>query len=130
MTMHPRPVLDDDNAVFWQGCRERRLMLQRCGDCGAFRFPPRPRCAACLSASVTWAESSGRGEVASYTICHPPVLPAFAEKVPYNVIVVRVDEGPFLVSNLRGGEPQVGMRVAVEFVDVDTEFSLPQFCPA
>ena len=124
---HPRPVLDDDNAPFWLGCRERRLMLQRCRGCSAWRFPPRPRCVSCLSTDVSWEEASGRGEIASYTICHPPVLPAYAERLPYNVVVVRLDEGPHLVSNLLDAEPEVGLRVVVTFVDVDDELTLPQF---
>ncbi|MFL6238705.1 MAG: Zn-ribbon domain-containing OB-fold protein [Actinomycetes bacterium] len=130
MNAHPRPVLDADNAPFWLGCREGRLTLQRCGACGTWRFPPRPRCAACASDDVSLERASGRGEIASYTICHPPVLPAYADRVPYNVIVVRLEEGPHLVSNLLDAEPFVGMGVVVEFVDVDDELTLPQFRPA
>jgi uncharacterized OB-fold protein len=72
---------------------------------------------------------SGEGTIASYTICHPPVLPAFAERVPYNVIVVQLDEGPHMVSNLIGGAPEVALRVGVTFVPVDDELTLPQFRP-
>ncbi len=127
MTRHPRPVLDDDNALFWLGCREHRLVVQRCGSCGTWRFPPRPRCASCQSADMSWEEVSGRGEVVSFTMCHPPVLPAYADRVPYNVIVVQLAEGPHVVSNLVDGDPEVGMPVAVTFVDVDGELTLPQF---
>jgi uncharacterized OB-fold protein len=68
--------------------------------------------------------------VASYTICHPPVLPAFADRVPYNAVVVQLDEGPYLVSNLVGvenDEIEVGMPVEVTFVDLDDELTIPQF---
>jgi uncharacterized OB-fold protein len=126
---HPRPVLDADNAPFWLGCREHRLLLQRCDECATWRFPPRPRCASCQSASVSWSQASGRGEVVSFTICHPPVLPAYADKVPYNVIVVRLDEGPHIVSNLIDAEPAVGLAVAACFTDIDDELTLPQFHP-
>jgi uncharacterized OB-fold protein len=124
---HPRPVLDDDNAPFWLGCREHRLMLQRCESCDAWQFPPRSRCRSCRSSDVSWQQASGRGTVASYTICHPPVLPAYADRVPYNVIVVRLDEGPHLVSNLLDAEPSVDLPVQVKFVQVDDELTLPQF---
>lgn len=130
MSAHPRPVLDDDNAPFWLGCREHRLLLQRCGKCRRWRFPPRPRCASCRSSEVAWQEASGEGVVASYTICHPPVLAAFADRVPYNVVVVRLDEGPHLVANVIDADPEVGMRVAVRFVHIDDGLTLPQFGPA
>jgi uncharacterized OB-fold protein len=55
------------------------------------------------------------------------VLPAFAERVPYNVIVVELDEGPFLVSNLVATEPSIGARVEVTFTDIDDQLTLPQF---
>ena len=126
---HPRPVLDAENEPFWRGCRSHELLLQRCDACGTWRFPPRARCVSCLSADGSWVAASGRGEIASYTICHPPVLPAYANRVPYNVIVVRLEEGPHLVSNLLDGDPQVGMAVAVTFVDIDDEVTLPQFQP-
>ena len=70
--------------------------------------------------------------VASYTIVHPPVLPAFAERVPYNAVVVELDEGPFMVSNLvdvSNDDLAVGMRVEVTSVDLDDELTLPQFRP-
>jgi chromosome partitioning protein len=37
--------------------------------------------------------------MASWTICHPPVLPGYADRPPYTAVVVRLDEGVFLVSN-------------------------------
>jgi uncharacterized OB-fold protein len=45
---------------------------------------------------------SGRGTVWSCVAPHPPLLPAYAELVPYNVIVVALDEDPTLrlVGNL------------------------------
>jgi uncharacterized OB-fold protein len=127
MSAHPRPMLDADNAAFWEGCREHKLVMQRCDGCSAWRFPPRPRCPSCLSIEWTWAELSGDGEVVSFTICHPPVLPAFRDRTPYNVIVVQLDEGPMLVSNLLDAEPATGLRVGVTYLDVDDELTLPQF---
>jgi uncharacterized OB-fold protein len=125
----PHPAPDEDTGPFWAGCRERTLLLQRCADCGTWRFPPRPRCPSCSSTETTWERASGQGLVASYTICHPPVLPAFADRAPYNVVVVQLDEGPFLVSNLLEGQPEMGLAVRVTFADVDDELTLPQFRP-
>jgi hypothetical protein len=124
---HPRPVIDADNETFWRGCREHRLLMQSCVDCGTWRFPPRPRCPACRSSQTTWRESAGQGEIVSFTICHPPVLPAFRERTPYNVIVVRLDEGPLLISNLVDADPSVGMRVDACFTEIDGDLTLPQF---
>ena len=127
MTEHPRAAPDNDTEPFWAGCHEHALTLQQCDDCATYRFPPRPRCPSCRSDAVSWQQGSGNGTIASYTLCHPPVLPAFAERTPYNVIVVQLDEGPFIVSNLIDGAPEIGARVSVTFTDIDDELTLPQF---
>ena len=72
----------------------------------------------------------GTGTVASFTLCYPPVLPAFAERVPYNAVVVQLDEGPFMVSNLvdiDNDAIEVGLPVEVTYVDLDDDLTLPQF---
>ena len=52
---------------------------------------------------------------------HPPTLPAFADRTPYGAVVVRLDEGVFLVSNLVDcpvDELAVGMRVELALTRV------------
>jgi uncharacterized OB-fold protein len=113
----PRPdPVDPDDAFFWQSLRDGALRIQRCIACGAYRHPPRPVCAACGAASVEWVVAAGTGEVWSYTIVHRPTLPAFADRVPYGAVVVRLDEGVFMVSNVVDcpvTELAVGLRVEV-----------------
>ena len=131
----PDPV-DADDATFWRALREGELRIQRCAACGAFRHPPRPSCAACGSAERTWPVVSGAGEVWSFTVVHPPTLPAFADRVPYGAVVVRLDEGVFLVSQLVDcpiEELAVGRRVELALTRVaagpetDGDLVLPLF---
>jgi hypothetical protein len=124
---HPRPDPDPEQAPFWAACAERRLEIQHCDGCGVPRFPARASCPDCGSQERSWRAVSGRGTVWSWTRCYPPVLPAFAGRAPYDVVVVRLDVGPFLVSNLVAGEPSVGLPVEVRFVEVEDGFVLPQF---
>ncbi len=127
---HPRPALTGAAAPFWEHVRSGVLHIQACGQCGAMRHPPRPRCARCHSDDRRWLPVSGRGEVWSYTVCHPPVLSAYAERVPYNAVVVRLVEGPFLVSNLVDvplDEIEVGMPVELAVEPIDADVSLPRF---
>ena len=127
---HPRPAPSIEYGEFWGFCRRRELRLQRCTDCATWRHHPRPRCPSCHGAGFEWTRASGRGTVASYTICYPPVLPAFTDKVPYNVVVIELAEGPFMVSNLvdcPNEEIRVGMPVEVVFTEIDEELILPQF---
>lgn len=128
---HPDPAPLE--APFWEACRAHQLRIQRCTNCGAFRHHPRPRCPTCRSDAHEWTPVRGTGTVHSWTICYPPVLPGYADRVPYNAVVVRLDEGVFLVSNLVDCDDdaiEVDMRVEVVFVDVDDELTLPRFRPA
>jgi uncharacterized protein len=99
----PLPVTDDPiDAGFWAAAREGILAMQACGACGTRTFPPRPMCPACQSVERVWEPMSGRGTIWSWTVAHPPLLPAFAPLAPYAVIVVALDEDPTLrlVGNL------------------------------
>ena len=118
----PRPDPSDaDDAEFWAALREGELRVQQCASCGAFRHPPRPVCARCGSAERGWQAVSGAGAVWSFTVVHAPTLPAFADRTPYGAVVVRLDEGVFLVSNLVDcpiEELAVGARVELTLTRV------------
>lgn len=127
---HPRPVPDAVSAPFYQAARRGELRFQRCGDCGCFRHYPRPTCPQCLSRRFSWERSSGRGAVYAWTIVRGPTLPAFAGKVPYNVVDVLLEEGVHFVSEVLDCPPEeirAGMPVAATFVELDDEITLVKF---
>src|SRR5690349_16658864 len=93
------------NAQFYAYCADGELRFQRCGACGAWRHPPRYRCGACGSPEWTWERSTGRGRVFSWTVTHRAIDPAYADELPYAIVVVELDEGPRLVGNLRDLAP-------------------------
>lgn len=129
----PLPLPDPDTEEFWSACRRHQLRIQRCADCGALRFPPRPMCPRCRSLDSDWRTVSGRGTVYSFVVCHPPVLPAFRERVPFPVVLVELEEDPKLrlVGNLVGDPPaqdlRIGLPVEVAFEDVTGDVTLPQW---
>jgi uncharacterized OB-fold protein len=114
-TPRPDPVNEDD-AAFWAALGAGELRIQRCAECATFRHPPRPVCAYCGSTEREWVGASGAGEIWSFTVIHPPTLRAFADRTPYGAVVVRLDEGVFLVSALVDcpiDEIAIGARVRV-----------------
>jgi uncharacterized OB-fold protein len=129
----PLPRLDDANAPFWAAAKAHELKLQKCAGCGVLRFPATRYCAACGNAESSWAEVSGRGTVSSWCRFHQVYFEGFAEDVPYIVIVVALEEGPRLFSNLVDapeGEIEIGLPVKVYFDDVTPEVTLVKFKPA
>jgi uncharacterized protein len=86
------------DAPMWASIAEQAMKLQRCSNCGTFRYPPGPSCANCLSVEFTWEKLSGKGIVLSWTTFHRQYLPAYP--VPYTVVAVQLTEGPILLSNV------------------------------
>lgn len=125
----PRPSLNQDVAFFWEGVAAGRLLIQRCSDCRILRHPPGPGCPNCSSLKWERAEMSGRGEIHSFVRHHHPTIPPFEAGHP--VILVQLDEGPRLISELVEGqtdeELEIGLRVEVQFDEVEEGLTLPRF---
>jgi hypothetical protein len=122
------PVPDADDQFFWDGVVEGRLLLQACAACGRLRHPPVPRCGDCGSLERTTREASGRGTVHAWILSHHPTEPDAAPRI---VVLVDLDEGVRLVSNLvDAGADEVanGMAVEVCYRTCDGVV-LPQFRP-
>src|SRR5664280_563921 len=126
----PRPALTQDNSFFFEGARQRKLLIQRCAECGTLRHPPRPSCANCRSFDWDTVTASGRGTIYSYVVNHHPQVPAF--DYPLVVALVELEEGTRLVANVSGITPEtvaIGMVVQAEFEAFDDELTLPVFRP-
>jgi len=126
----PRLSLNEDNRFWFDAAARNELLIQRCKGCGDLRHPPGPACPSCGSFEWDTVESSGKGTVYSFVITHHPQVPAFGYPLP--VVLIELEEGTRLVSNLVGVEPddvEIGMPVEVTFVEFDDELTLPQFRP-
>ncbi len=128
------PVITAENRGFWEAARAGTLAMQRCASCGHVRYPVAPVCPRCLSAEFAWTALSGRGSVLSFVVFDRAYNPAWASRVPYNVALIQLDEGPRMFSNVIGVPNEqvcVGMAVRVVFEPVpDTDISIPRFSPA
>src|ERR1700744_2445256 len=125
------PTVTPDTEFFWNGLRDHKLLIQRCGGCGTLRNPARPMCPNCRSLDWEAIESSGRGTVYSYVMPHEPRVPFF--EYPYIVVLVELAEGVRLGSHPFGMDPAhftVGMPVEVFYETFDNDLVLPQFRPA
>jgi uncharacterized OB-fold protein len=137
------PPIEAENAPFWEGCRNGELRMLRCSETHRLIFPPRsfsPWASKPTEAPPEWITVSGRGTIWSYVVPHPPLLPYYGERAPYNVILVALAEDPTvrLVGNLvarAGGEineidPQtieIGAAVEVVFERINDEIHMPRW---
>ena len=128
----PLPRIDETNRSYWEAAKQHELVLQRCHECGQYRYPPGNTCPNCLSDSMVWVKASGQGTVYTWTVFHQVYHPAFAGDVPYAVVAVELEEGPRMTTNLADcpiEDIRIGMPVEVVFDDVTEEITLPKFRP-
>ncbi|MEE2674164.1 MAG: Zn-ribbon domain-containing OB-fold protein [Myxococcota bacterium] len=138
---HPKPAASWETRAYWEGCGRHELVLQRCRQCKAVQHRPRAVCAGCLGNDIEHFVASGRGSVYTYTVTHQNGVPPFRDALPYVLAYVDLEEGPRLMTNIVGCEPEqvaIGMPVVVDFQDVeagergatDVVLAVPRFRPA
>ncbi|NQV61736.1 MAG: Zn-ribbon domain-containing OB-fold protein [Alphaproteobacteria bacterium] len=120
---------------YWDGLREGKLMLPKCGDCGTAFFYPRILCPHCHSRNVGWIQASGKGKLFSFEIAYRTFNPAFKVEAPFILAMVELEEGPRMMSNLINIEPdpsvvKCDMAVEVVFEKQTDEVTLALFQPA
>jgi uncharacterized OB-fold protein len=135
MSLHPDYPLPDTAdpvmAPFWRGCVERKLLVQRDREGGAYHWPPKPHY--WKGGRLEWVEASGRGEVYSYVVAQPPFLPALAHRLPHILVLVQLAEGPRLVGYMINTTPEamrIGLPVRVAYERLTDDVTLPVWEPA
>ena len=132
------PAIDWESRAYWEGAGRGELVLQRCRACGVVQHRPRGFCVSCMEDQLEHFVASGRGEVYTYSIVHQNQMPKFRNALPYVVAYVELEEGPQLLTNIVGCDPDtisIGMPVCVDFVPTPNEktgdqLGVPRFRPA
>ena len=126
----PLPELSGFAGEFYGFCRAGELRFQRCTACRAWRHVPRELCAECGCFEFAWERSSGRGRVFSWTVVARALHPAFAGDVPYAPVIVEMEEGVRVLSQLVDVPPAelaIDLPVEVVFERASDAVTLPRF---
>lgn len=113
-----KAVMALDDIPMWKSMERQCLELQHCDVCSTFRYPPAPVCPSCLSEKSTWRPVSGKGTILAWVIFHKKYFDDYPP--PYNSITVELDEGPYLVTQLKGPEPAgnwIGARIRLAYAE-------------
>jgi uncharacterized protein len=114
--VRPEPRKNVYEAPFWEFVQRHDLRLQRCAECGAYRYPPGPGCSQCLCQEAEWAPLSGSGRLVSWVVFRRQYFPEL--RVPYHVAAVETAEGPILIANLINlgdREPRLEMPMRITY---------------
>jgi len=126
------PAPDENSADFWAATAEHRLTVQSCTSCGHLQHPPRALCTGCGSMDhLAQVDAAGTGVVDSFTVIHRGPRPDV--EVPYTIARVRLAEGPVLLTQLVGADPDawsIDAPVSVAWADLADGRALPVFTPS
>ncbi|MDV7352746.1 Zn-ribbon domain-containing OB-fold protein [Rhodococcus oxybenzonivorans] len=127
------PTVEDATAPYWDAAKQGKLLIALCGSCGKVHHYPRPFCPFCWSEDVSAVEATGRGTLYTYSTIYVNDLHPFKTRLPYVAALVELEEGPRVMTNIEGCEPdqlEVGMAVEVAFRPLTDELDATVFRPA
>ena len=128
--LKPLPRIDEWNRVHWDGAREGRLMIQACSDCDTLRYAGSKLCPHCHGTNSEWKQACGKGVVWSWCVFHRAYFKGFESELPYNVVLIELDEGLKVYSNvvnMTNESLRIGMRVRAVFETATEEVTLVKF---
>ena len=121
----PRALIDHDNKGHYKGLLEKKLLINRCGDCGTWHTPPRSICPECWSENVVPTEVSGRGRVHLLTFLHQGTpAPGVDYSTPYPLATLELEEQQGLrfsatIVNCEREAMRIGMPVRLAWIERD-----------
>ena len=133
MSEKPVPEISEAARPYWEAAQREELYLQRNKNTGKYFFYARPWAVDDYSTDLEWVPASGKGTVATFTIACFPLFESYTADLPYVVAVIKLEEGPTMMTNIvncRPEEVRVGMPVKVTFEERKDGFKIPQFEPA
>jgi uncharacterized OB-fold protein len=122
-------AIENPGEAYWKSLEEGRFRFQRCSHCNNAWLPARTECTACWSPDWRWEDASGKGRLVSWVVFHTAFHEAFGKRLPYNVAVVELAEGPRLITNITNlpeGEDVTDRPVSL-VIERDMDRALPRF---
>ena len=102
-----------------EALKSNKLLGLKCKQCGNINIPPKMVCGQCQSTDMDIIQLGGTGKIKTFTTIN--VAPEGREsEVPYTVVLVELDEGPWLMGNLGNIDPVkaslelIGKKVKME----------------
>jgi len=106
-----------------EALKQNKILGLKCGSCGNVNVPPCVVCCKCGSSELDTCELKGSGTIQTYTVIK--VAPENREpEVPYIIVLVELEEGPWIMGNLGGVKPEevtmavMGKKVTMEKASV------------
>jgi uncharacterized OB-fold protein len=88
-----------------EALKQNKILGLKCKACGALTVPPKMACRQCGSFDMEVVEVKTTGKIRTFTTVFVGAEGRESE-VPYILVIVELDEGPWLMGNLEGIDPK------------------------
>lgn len=113
----PIPVAEPDglSAPYWEGLRQGKLLVQRCGHCNTWQFGPEWLCHRCHAFDPAWTEVAPRGRIYRWERAWHPSHVALKGHGSYIAVLVELPHagGIRMVGNLLG-DPEQAVAIGAD----------------
>jgi uncharacterized OB-fold protein len=93
-----------DFKQYSEALKQNKLLGLKCKQCGTITVPPKIACEKCASINLDIVELSGKGKIQTFTSVFVPPE-GREDECPYVIVLVELDEGPWIMGNLTGIDP-------------------------
>ena len=87
-----------------EALKQNKLLGLKCRACGAITVPPKMVCRQCTSPDMEIVELAGTGKIRTFTTVYV-ASEGREEEIPYTIVMVELDEGPWIMGNLGDIDP-------------------------
>jgi len=88
-----------------EALKQNKLLGLKCQACGAITVPPKMVCRQCTSPDMEVVELKGSGKIRTFTTVFV-ASEGREDEVPYTIVMVELDDGPWIMGNLDGIDPK------------------------
>jgi uncharacterized OB-fold protein len=88
-----------------EALKQNKLLGLKCRACGSLTVPPKMACRQCTSPDMEVVEVKTAGKIRTFTSVFVGAEGRESE-VPYIIVLVELEEGPWLMGNLEGIDPK------------------------
>lgn len=107
-----------------EALKKNKLLGLKCNSCAAITVPPKMVCRKCASPDMNIVELSGNGKIETFTTVYVAAEGREGE-VPYIIVLVELDEGPWIMGNLGDVNPS---KVTMELIGRRVKMGHKVFC--
>ena len=87
-----------------EALKNDKLLGLKCKECGAITVPPKMVCRKCTSPDMDIVELGSKGKIVTFTTVNV-ASEGRQDEVPYIIVLVELDEGPWIMGNLSDIDP-------------------------